>query len=176
MNRINVLITGAASPIGERLIRVMLADSRVNRILAVSGTAPEALPLPSEPRLERVQVDIRRTRRVRHLLFGPARDMAIDVVVHLAADASPSADFYGSLLDRNIKSTYNAFHAAREAGCSRVVYASSVNAVLGYEGVGRDGEASGSAWDVPTSLSPLLRYGLWCEQFSAVFCRRSYIH
>jgi nucleoside-diphosphate-sugar epimerase len=27
----------------------------------------------------------------------------VDVVVHLAADASPAADFYGSLLDRNIK-------------------------------------------------------------------------
>ena len=43
----------------------------------------------------------------------------------------------------------NAFHAAKEAGCQRVVYASSVNAVLGYEGRGRGGEASGSAWDVP---------------------------
>ena len=31
--------------------------------------------------------------------------------------------------------------AARQ-GCRRVVYASSVNAVLGYEGVGRDGEAA----------------------------------
>ena len=45
--------------------------------------------------------------------------------------------------------TDNAFHAAQAAGCQRVVYASSVNAVLGYEGVGREGEATGSAWDAP---------------------------
>eukprot|EP01052_Picozoa_sp_SAG31_P009686 SAG31_NODE_514_length_14714_cov_78.431269_6_plen_236_part_00 len=43
------------------------------------------------------------------------------------------------------------------AGCQRVVYASSVNAVLGYEGTGRDGEASGSAWDVP--VMPTNVYG-----------------
>jgi UDP-glucose 4-epimerase len=88
MNRLNVLITGASNPIGERLIRIMLADSRVNRILAVSGADPKTLPLPSETRLQRIQVDLQRTRRVRQLLFGPARDMAIDVVVHLALHRS----------------------------------------------------------------------------------------
>jgi uronate dehydrogenase len=29
----------------------------------------------------------------------------IDTVIHLAADAGPGADFYGSLLDNNIKPT-----------------------------------------------------------------------
>ena len=81
--------------------------------------------------------------------------------MHLAADPSPGADFYGSLLDRNVKSTYNAFHAARESGCQRVVYASSVNAVLGYEGVGRAGEASGSAWDVRVPPPPQATIGTY---------------
>src|SRR5690242_12846649 len=31
----------------------------------------------------------------------------MDVVIHLAADPSPVADFYGSLLDNNVKATYN---------------------------------------------------------------------
>jgi nucleoside-diphosphate-sugar epimerase len=53
-------------------------------------------------------------------------------ILHLAADPSPSADFYASLLDRNIKATYNVLHAARENGVRRVVFASSVNAILGY--------------------------------------------
>lgn len=53
-------------------------------------------------------------------------------ILHLAADPSPSADFYASLLDRNIKATYNVLHAAREAGVKRVVFASSVNAINGY--------------------------------------------
>jgi hypothetical protein len=53
-------------------------------------------------------------------------------VLHLAADPSPRADFYASLLDRNIKATYNVMHAAAAAGVKRVVFASSVNAILGY--------------------------------------------
>ncbi|MGH2352460.1 MAG: NAD-dependent epimerase/dehydratase family protein [Chloroflexota bacterium] len=53
-------------------------------------------------------------------------------VLHLAADPSPSADFYASLLDRNVKATYNVVHAAAEAGVRRVVFASSVNAIGGY--------------------------------------------
>ena len=38
MSRLNVLVTGASNPIGERLIRILLADSRISRILAVCGT------------------------------------------------------------------------------------------------------------------------------------------
>ena len=87
MERLNVLITGADNPIGERLIRIMLGDSRIRQILAVSGADPGALPA-IESRLQCIQVDLRRTRRVRHLLFGPARDLAIDVVVHLALHRS----------------------------------------------------------------------------------------
>ena len=56
----------------------------------------------------------------------------VDVVVHLAADPSPSADFHASLLNNNIVGTYNIFQAAKDQGCRRVVYASSVQAVEGY--------------------------------------------
>jgi len=54
----------------------------------------------------------------------------IDTVLHLAADASPAADFYGSLLENNIKGTYNIFCAAKDQGCRRVVLASSVQVAL----------------------------------------------
>lgn len=53
-------------------------------------------------------------------------------VLHLAADPSPRADFYETLLDRNLKATYNVLLAAEEAGAKRVVFASSINAVNGY--------------------------------------------
>ena len=43
-----------------------------------------------------------------------------------------SADFYGSLLDNNIKAMYNIMAAAKEQGCRRVVYASSVQVIEGY--------------------------------------------
>ena len=56
----------------------------------------------------------------------------IDTVVHLAADRSPAAGFYETLLSLNIIGAYNAFEAARIAGCRRIVFASSINAVLGY--------------------------------------------
>jgi len=56
----------------------------------------------------------------------------IDVVIHLAADPSPAADFYGSLLDNNVKATYNIFRAAKDQGCRRVIYASSIRVLEGY--------------------------------------------
>ncbi len=55
----------------------------------------------------------------------------IDTVVHLAANPSPKAT-WDKLLPQNIITTYNAFAAARAAGCRRVVFASSIHAVSGY--------------------------------------------
>lgn len=56
----------------------------------------------------------------------------IDTVLHLAADPSPDADFCHSLMDNNILGTFNIFRAAKDAGCKRVVFASSAQAVEGY--------------------------------------------
>jgi uronate dehydrogenase len=56
----------------------------------------------------------------------------VDVVIHLAADPSPAAEFYGSLLDNNIKATYNIFRTAKDQGCRRVIYASSIRVLEGY--------------------------------------------
>ncbi len=53
-------------------------------------------------------------------------------MLHLAADPIPRADYYESLRPNNFDGTYNIFKAAADAGCARVVYASSVQAVLGY--------------------------------------------
>jgi NAD+ dependent glucose-6-phosphate dehydrogenase len=56
----------------------------------------------------------------------------VDTVIHLAADPGPDSDFYGSLLDANIKGTFNIFQAASDAGCRRVVFASSAQTVEAY--------------------------------------------
>lgn len=56
----------------------------------------------------------------------------VDTVVHLAADPSPEADWEDSLLDNNVRGVVNVFRAAHEAGCRRVIFASSVHAVTGY--------------------------------------------
>lgn len=56
----------------------------------------------------------------------------MDTVLHLAANPSPEADFRSSLLPVNIVGTYNIFTAAAAQGCSRVVFASSAQALEGY--------------------------------------------
>ena len=53
-------------------------------------------------------------------------------MVHLAADANPAAAFYESLLDNNIKATFNIFRAAKDQGCRRVMFASSAWVMGGY--------------------------------------------
>ena len=55
----------------------------------------------------------------------------IHTVVHLAADPSPRSGFYDSLMDNNVKGAYNMFHAARDQGCQRMVFASSIQVVEG---------------------------------------------
>ncbi len=88
----------------------------------------------------------------------------VDTVVHLAADRSPRAEFYKTLLDLNITGTYNAFQAAHEAGCKRVVIASSVNAILGYNG------KTEVEWDAP--VFPTNVYGAtkcWGEALARVY-------
>jgi len=55
----------------------------------------------------------------------------VDTVVHLAADPRMQAT-WESLLPNNLIGLYNIFEAAHQAGCRRVIFASSVNAVFGY--------------------------------------------
>ena len=115
-----VLITGAAGFIGSLLRRhwagrysLRLADVR-----QVEELTPDE---------EFAECDIGDLDAFRQVCAG------IDTVVHLAADRSPRAEFYASLLARNVIGGYNGFEAARQAGCRRLVFASSINAVLGYE-------------------------------------------
>ena len=81
---IAVLVTGATSAIGERLVRSLLADTRVAHVVAVGQEPSEAaLPFSHRNRLSYVQCDLRRARRVRELIFGPAQKHNVEVVVHL---------------------------------------------------------------------------------------------
>ncbi len=65
--------------------------------------------------------------------FATSLVAGVDTIIHLGADPRPDADFYASLLDNNFKSTYNLYRAADAAGVKKVVYASSGQAVLGYQ-------------------------------------------
>ncbi len=84
-----VLVTGATTPVGERLCRSLLADSSIEHVLAVGIEPPEhALPFSHGDRLVYRSVDLSRSRRVRNLLFGVVRDLGIECVVHLSMHRS----------------------------------------------------------------------------------------
>ncbi len=55
----------------------------------------------------------------------------VDTLVHLAGNPSPEQT-WSSVVENNITGTYNAFVAAKSAGCRRVIFASSIHAVSGY--------------------------------------------
>ncbi len=86
----------------------------------------------------------------------------VDGVVHLAGTASLEA-VWDDVLQNNIVGTYNVFEAAREAGVSRVVYASSNHVVGMYEVDGApsiydpDDERS---YDETTEIRPDSLYGV----------------
>lgn len=86
---ISVLVTGATTTVGERFVRSLIADTRVKHVLAVAIEPPErALPFAHGNRLTYLSVDLARSRKVRELLFGPARDLGVEVVVHLGQHRS----------------------------------------------------------------------------------------
>lgn len=85
-----VLVTGAASPLGQMFVRSLLADTRIRHVLAVDDLPPDkAQPFSHAGRLTWKPVDLTRTRKVRELLYGPARDLGVEVVVHLSEHMSP---------------------------------------------------------------------------------------
>lgn len=112
-----VLITGAAGKIGSAFVEH--AGHRYDLRLA------DRTPIESSQHETR-QFDVADPEACRSACDG------VDTVVHLAGDPSPNQDFYDSLLDSNIKGTYNIFRAAQDAGCRRVIFASSAQAVESY--------------------------------------------
>jgi nucleoside-diphosphate-sugar epimerase len=134
-----VLLTGAAGRIGSAFVaetagryRSRLADRDISALAGNEGK-------------EVVRLDVADLDACRSACAG------MDAVVHLAADPSPEAEFYPSLLENNIKGVYNIYRAATDAGCHRVVYASSAHAVAGYP----PGRPIGA--DVP--VRPVTLYG-----------------
>ena len=119
-SRVRVLLTGADGRIGSSF-RCHTVDRYAFRL---AERPRKAISEPGDH--ETIELQVADLAACRAACAG------IDVVLHLAADPSPRADFYDSLLDNNIKGTYNIFRAARDAGCRRVVFASSVHAIEGY--------------------------------------------
>ena len=115
-----VLLTGAAGRIGSAFrqatgdrYRFRLADLQTEGLAETPGEGHEI-----------IQLDVSDAPDCAAACAG------VDTVIHLAADPSPEAEWEASLLPNNICGTLNVFRAASEAGCRRVVFASSVHAIL----------------------------------------------
>jgi len=117
-----IVITGGCGKIGSYFAK-FAANKYFLRIADRIAWDDDKLGAPSG---ECVVVDLQNLAACRDICKG------MDVVIHLAADADPEADFHASLLGNNILATHNMFRAAKDAGCKRFIYASSVHAVAGY--------------------------------------------
>lgn len=121
-----ILLTGADGRIGTAFrqahgehYRFRLADQRTEGLSDTPGEGHEI-----------VGFDIADAAACAQACAG------IDTVIHLAADPSPEAAWESSLLANNIQGVVNVFRAAKETGCRRVVFASSVHAVGGLQDEG----------------------------------------
>jgi len=112
------LITGAAGNLGSKLRRHL--DSKPGYQLALLDKNPAHDAAISDADLSTCAKS------------WTDRFSGVDTVVHLAADASQWAA-WSSLARNNIDATINVFEAAVEHRVRRVVFASSVHAMLGYE-------------------------------------------
>lgn len=175
----HILITGATGRIGTALVPHLAATHDLRLV----DHRPPAKPWPHPF----VEADISDLAAMREL----CRD--IEVVVHLAAEPSPAAAME-SLLPNNIAGTYNILQAAHEAGCQRVVFASTINVVADYDesvsirtdmpvkplnlyGASKAwGEAAGYVYASQLGLSVIcLRFG-WVQALDSPLIRKDFNH
>lgn len=116
-DRKKVLITGAAGDIGRYLTEHLGAD--YDLLL----TDIRDLEQPGEHPF--VKCDLVELDKLRELCRG------IDTVLHLGANRDYLAS-WEELLEPNIIGAYTIFQAAYDAGCRRLIFASSCHTVLGY--------------------------------------------
>jgi nucleoside-diphosphate-sugar epimerase len=115
-----VLLTGAAGRIGTALLE-FYGERYTYRL-----TDRDVSGVENPHGYETVEANLADPQACQELCAN------MDAVIHLAADPSSRADFYESLLDNNIKAAYNIFRAAKDQGCQRVVFASSIQVIEGY--------------------------------------------
>ena len=115
MKRPCVLVTGATGRLGQLLLRHLADDCDLRATCLNPGS------LPGVTMADLSQVDHRHLR-----LFE-----GVDVVVHCAGQASPSAG-WADVQRHNVDATLNVFEAAARAGVGRVVFLSSNWTMAGY--------------------------------------------
>jgi nucleoside-diphosphate-sugar epimerase len=108
-----ILVTGGSGQLGRMFLQHTGDHYRLR--LTYNAHPFEA------PGHEVIQMDVTDYEAVRRAMQG------MEAVIHFAADSAGRGP-WESMLPNNIVGTYNVFEAAREAGVSRVIYASSNHA------------------------------------------------
>lgn len=118
-----ILITGASGRIG-RQVSAHLVDHHALTLVDLSF---EEFPKDILKKAKTIETDLTKEDNWKGLLNG------IEYVIQFAADPSPKAGFYESLLDLNIELPYNLFNSALEApSLKRILFASSIHTVDAY--------------------------------------------
>ena len=109
-----VVVTGATGNVGSAVVRALMRDDRVERVVGISRRAPGWAPAG----VEWAQADVARDD-LRPLFEGA------DAVIHLAWLIQPSRD--GAELERvNVDGSRRVFEAAASSGVGALVHASSI--------------------------------------------------
>lgn len=116
--RTKILITGGSGKIASHFIK-SFSDQYQFRIFDLHPSKIQGIPL------EYFQGNL----TDKEYLVEACRDM--DIVIHLGGIANPDASF-NDLLDANIIGTKNIVDACMEAGCKRIIYASSAQTIESY--------------------------------------------
>ena len=128
--KLNVLVTGANGLIGNIVYAHLAAQPEK---YSVYGNARRAQPSARAEKMNYTPIPPERMRLADLTDFTGMQlaTAGIDVVVHMAADAS-GASGWESIRDNNIDGTYHVFEASRLAGVKRIIYASTNQVVFGY--------------------------------------------
>ena len=87
----NVLVTGASSPIGEQAVLRLLNDSRVNHIVAVADKG-KPVSVPENSRVTNTSINFKSQRQLHTLLFGLALEKNVHAVIHTSQAESASRE------------------------------------------------------------------------------------
>ncbi len=119
----NVVVTGGAGFIGSAIVRALLADPEVRRVVVIDdlSTGKRTNLAEVSSRIEFLPLDIRNYGAIEPVFEG------IDVIFHEAAIPSvpQSIEDPAYTHEVNINGTFNVFRAAQRKNVRRVVYAAS---------------------------------------------------
>src|SRR5664279_6239570 len=116
----NCFVTGASGFIGANLVHELVARKHHVRALLRPGSDPRGL---REVEFERVEGDVSDKAKLKQAIYG------CDWCFHVAASYHLWLRDYRPMYQANVEGTRNVLEAAGKAGCSRIVYTSTVGCI-----------------------------------------------